>query len=49
MAQNRCSRYAAFQILVKASNQRNITLRALASDVIARISGEHEVTIAVEE
>jgi GAF domain-containing protein len=49
MAENRCSHDAAFQILVTTSNHRNIKLRALAADIVARISGEHEVTAAFEE
>lgn len=49
MAQNRCSRDAAFRILVNASSHRNIKLRAVAAEVIAGISGEHEITTAFEE
>ncbi|YCH06588.1 ANTAR domain-containing protein [Arthrobacter sp. alpha11c] len=49
MAQNRCSRDAAFQILASASSHRNIKLREVAVRIIARISGEHEISAAFEE
>ncbi|RKO20948.1 ANTAR domain-containing protein [Pseudarthrobacter phenanthrenivorans] len=43
MAENRCSRDAAFSILTKASSTRNIKLREVAASVIASISGEKQV------
>jgi GAF domain-containing protein len=49
MAQNRCGRDAAFQILVKASSHRNIKLRELAADIISSISGEREFPTSYDE
>lgn len=43
MAENRCSRETAFEILTKASSTRNIKLREVAAAVIASISGEKEI------
>lgn len=40
MAQNRCSRDAAFQILVKASSHRNTKLKEVAAGIISGIAGE---------
>ena len=42
MAQNRCSREAAFQILVKTSSHRNIKLKDVAASIVSSISGERE-------
>lgn len=44
MAQNRCTKAEAFQIMVRASNSRNIKLQDLAAQVIDSISGEQRVT-----
>ncbi|MBP2268017.1 GAF domain-containing protein [Pseudarthrobacter sp. PvP004] len=49
MGQNRCSREAAFQILVKASSHRNIKLRSVAATVIAGVAGDQETLISFEE
>ena len=49
MAQNRCSRDGAFQILVNASSHRNIKLRAVAEGVIARIAGDRHICASFEE
>jgi GAF domain-containing protein len=49
MAQNRCSRDAAFQILVKTSSHRNVKLREVAAGIIASISGEPEIATSYEE
>jgi GAF domain-containing protein len=49
MAQNRCSRDAAFQILVKASSYRNIKLKEVAAGIISGISGEREFPITYDE
>jgi GAF domain-containing protein len=49
MAQNRCTRDTAFQILVRTSNHRNIKLRALAEDIVAGIAGDHHLATAYEE
>lgn len=40
MAQNRCGRDAAFKVLTRASNSRNVKLRNVAAYVIASVSGE---------
>lgn len=49
MAQNRCSRDAAFQILVKTSSHRNIKLREVAAAIIASISGEPDISTPFDE
>ncbi|TVU59521.1 GAF and ANTAR domain-containing protein [Paenarthrobacter nitroguajacolicus] len=49
MAQNRCSQDTAFQVLVKASNHRNVKLRAVAAAVIAGVSGDQEFRTAFED
>ncbi|MDR6688732.1 GAF domain-containing protein [Arthrobacter sp. 1088] len=49
MAQNRCSRDAAFQILVSASSHRNIKLRAVAQGIIAHIAGDRRISAPFEE
>jgi GAF domain-containing protein len=49
MAENRCSRDTAFQILTKASNSRNIKLRVVALGVIASISGEKQIDTYFDE
>ncbi|WP_416405453.1 ANTAR domain-containing protein [Arthrobacter sp. LFS091] len=49
MAQNRCSRDNAFQILVNASSHRNIKLRAVAEGVIAQIAGDQCITAVFDE
>ncbi|HET7139011.1 MAG TPA: GAF and ANTAR domain-containing protein [Arthrobacter sp.] len=49
MAQNRCNREAAFQILVKASSYRNIKLREVAAIIISGIGGEPEFPTAYDE
>ncbi|UKA50178.1 GAF and ANTAR domain-containing protein [Arthrobacter sp. FW305-123] len=49
MAQNRCSRDAAFQILVSASSHRNIKLRSVAEGVIAHIAGDRRISASFEE
>ena len=49
MAQNRCSRDAAFQILVNASSHRNIKLRVVAENVIAHVAGDRNISAAFEE
>jgi GAF domain-containing protein len=40
MAQNRCGRDTAFNVLTRASNSRNVKLRDIAAHVIASVSGE---------
>ncbi|MGF9648248.1 GAF and ANTAR domain-containing protein [Pseudarthrobacter oxydans] len=49
MAENRCSRDTAFQILTKASNTRNIKLRDVAASVIRSISGEQQIVTYFDE
>lgn len=49
MAQNRCSRDAAFQILVKTSSHRNIKLREVATAVISSIGGEQDISTTYDE
>lgn len=49
IAQNRCSKDAAFRVLTDASNHRNIKLRDLASQLVASVSGESEVTTTFKE
>lgn len=45
MAQNRCSRDAAFKILERAANTRNAKLRDVAASIVASISGETNITV----
>jgi GAF domain-containing protein len=40
MGQNRCTATDAFEILRRASHHRNIKLRAVAHEIVTRISGE---------
>jgi GAF domain-containing protein len=40
MGQNRCTATEAFEILRRASHHRNIKLRAVACEIITRVSGE---------
>jgi GAF domain-containing protein len=49
MAQSRCSRDAAFQILVKASSHRNIKLKDVAAGIISGIAGEREFLTTYDE
>ncbi|VXC38062.1 GAF domain-containing protein [Arthrobacter sp. 9V] len=49
MAQNRCSRDAAFQILVSASSHRNIKLHKVAERVISHVAGDRNISTAFEE
>ncbi|MDR6414626.1 GAF and ANTAR domain-containing protein [Pseudarthrobacter sulfonivorans] len=49
MAQNRCSREAAFQILVKTSSHRNIKLKDVAASIVSSISGEREFRTTYDE
>ncbi|UKA74905.1 GAF and ANTAR domain-containing protein [Arthrobacter sp. FW306-07-I] len=49
MAENRCDRDTAFNILTRASSTRNVKLRDVAAMVIASISGEERITTHFEE
>ncbi|WP_461187864.1 GAF and ANTAR domain-containing protein [Arthrobacter sp. Z4-13] len=49
MAENRCSRDTAFQILTKASNTRKIKLRDAAASVIGPISGGQQIATYFDE
>lgn len=49
MAQNRCGRDAAFQILADASSHRNIKLRAVAEAVVAHIAGDRRLPTSFED
>ena len=49
MAENRCTRDTAFNILTKASSTRNVKLREVAASVIASISGEKEIDTYFDE
>lgn len=49
MAQNRCCRDAAFQILAKASSHRNVKLRTVAAGIIAKVGGDQRITANFEE
>ena len=42
MAENRCSRETAFQILVDASSHRNTKMQTLAEGIIGRVAGDHD-------
>lgn len=41
MAQNRCDRKAAFAVLRRASQNRNVKVRDIAADIIRSVTGEH--------
>jgi len=43
MAENRCTRDEAFNVLTRASSTRNIKLRDVAASVITSISGEEKI------
>ena len=49
MAQNRCTREAAFKILRNTSNNRNLKIRDVASAVVASIAGDIDVMARFEE
>ncbi|TLM82781.1 GAF and ANTAR domain-containing protein [Pseudarthrobacter sp. NamE2] len=49
MAQNRCTRDTAVNILTRASNVRNIKLRDVAAAVIMNISGETDIATHFDE
>jgi GAF domain-containing protein len=49
MAENRCSRDTAFQILTNASSSRNMKLRDVAAAVITSISGEKHIGTYFDE
>ena len=49
MAQNRCSRDAAFQILFRTSSHRNIKLREVAASIVSSVSGEREFPTTYDE
>lgn len=49
MAENRCTRDAAFSILTTASSTRNIKLREVAASVIASISGQKQIDTYFDE
>ena len=49
MAQNRCDRDTAFNILTRTSSARNIKLREVAATVIRSISGEEGISTHFDE
>lgn len=49
MAQNRCSRDAAFKVLIRASSTRNMKLHDVAAAVIAAISQNPDMTTYFDE
>ncbi|WP_017197030.1 GAF and ANTAR domain-containing protein [Arthrobacter sp. M2012083] len=49
MAQNRCCRDAAFQILTRASSHRNVKLRTVAAGIIAKVAGDQSIPTNFEE
>ncbi|MCO4238867.1 GAF and ANTAR domain-containing protein [Pseudarthrobacter raffinosi] len=49
MAQSRCSRDAAFQILVNASSHRNMKLKEVAAGIISGIAGERVFPTTYDE
>lgn len=48
MAQNRCTREAAFKILRNTSNNRNRKIRDVAAAVVASIAGDTDITARFE-
>ncbi|MDE8668447.1 GAF and ANTAR domain-containing protein [Pseudarthrobacter sp. H3Y2-7] len=49
IAQNRCRRDEAFDILVKTSSHRNIKLREVAASIVSSVSGEQEFPTPYDE
>jgi len=49
MAQNRCSQDEAFSVLTKASSHRNQKLHAVASEIIANLSGSADGQLRFED
>lgn len=49
MARNKCSQRAAFKVLLRASNTRNIKLHDVASQVVATLSGNPGAVTHFEE
>ncbi len=49
MAQNRCSRAAAFKILRNTSNNRNVKIRDVAASVIPSIAGDEDLSPHFDE
>ncbi|MBT2585133.1 GAF and ANTAR domain-containing protein [Arthrobacter sp. ISL-95] len=49
MAQNRCSQDEAFSVLTKASSHRNQKLHAVASEIIANLSGSSDNQLRFED
>ncbi|WP_211882540.1 ANTAR domain-containing protein [Pseudarthrobacter albicanus] len=49
MAQNRCSRAAAFKILRNTSNNRNIKIRDVAASLISSIAGDEDLSPHFDE
>ncbi|WP_284978578.1 ANTAR domain-containing protein [Arthrobacter sp. fls2-241-R2A-200] len=49
MAQNRCSQAEAFDVLRRASSDRNQKLYAIAMDMVSRVSGEQRAEAHFED
>lgn len=49
MAQNRCTREKAFQVLVEASSHRNIKMHTLAESVIDQVAGVRDTAPSFDE
>lgn len=49
MAQNRCSRAAAFKILRNTSNNRNMKIRDVAASLISSIAGDEDLSPHFDE
>lgn len=49
MAQNRCSRDAAFKILRNTSNNRNMKIRDVAASLISSIAGDEDLSPHFDE
>ena len=45
MAENRCTADDAFAVLIRASQHRNLKLRSIAREIVARVGGEEPTSV----
>jgi hypothetical protein len=49
MTQNRCSQEQAYEFLLRASNNRNMKLRAVADEIVRRVAGNRQSATHFED
>jgi AmiR/NasT family two-component response regulator len=49
MTQNRCTQEQAYQFLLRASNNRNMKVHAVANEIILRLSGAKQTATHFED